>query len=381
MKIYFLFINTINCKQKYILVYSGGYDSTYMLNKICKSLKCYEYVIAHFIHNQRHDATLEIIDILLLCINFNLTCAMANNDLLLQTYAKLRKKRYIFLYSLAKTLNINNIILCHNLSDNLENLFMKMDFNISYTELLMPERSYIVYLGHDICILRPIIHIARSDIEFCNTPLVNDYQNDDHNKKRSCIRKIFHTKNITEETKDLLLILMKIAQTYQDNKFRYLKYTWSKHSVSFNIKNNLSTDIKNIKNATFILNNQINHRIKYQTLCNIAFNKQSCCINECSIVIIDKKEIKVTKTKNYLTIIKYCNFFYEIQINNFAYITVKSNFNINITKNNKYEIIITNNDYKYRINIKYLFYIVIICYLDIYIIISLYTSKYTLLTY
>lgn len=380
MRTGFLFTNTIQKKYKISLCYSGGTDSNYMLQKICFSKKAYKYLFILYLFNDS-DYNNKLQDILVLfnCYNISLFICFGNENYKLLRHISQSKYRLIKLNFILKTLKNNFIyktIMCHNYNDNLENFFMKLNFNCSLKEIFMPFVKKITYFGHDVTIIRPMLNTTRTEIEKSASPIILDKDNINNRYLRTYIRKniVNSYKNYSGFFKEIF----RLTNIYNLNFYKNIYFCWDKKVLFFYKQTNNVFNLQLIKQASFLLVNNYSARFNIYNAYFCIANNKNFCVNSCLVRFINNR-IEISRNRFHYPYVNYRYknvHIYEITLYNFIRVEILSYEKIKLSVSNKYEIFIQVDNIIFNVSISKFFFINFFCIKNYYIIIILYISNY-----
>ena len=207
------FIKKYNLSGKFIIGFSGGFDSMCLLDIMYKS--GFDIVAAHLNHNWRGKESFEEAKN---CENFAKSRGIIYYSEILPDSVKknetsAREARYKFFEKCAKKFNSNIVLTAHNFDDNAETLLYRIIKGTSVTGLCaIAEHRDIFY--------RPLLKVPRSEIEkYCaDSGLIpnQDSSNNDTKYKRNLIRhKILPVlKEINPKVTEALNSLSETAKEY-----------------------------------------------------------------------------------------------------------------------------------------------------------------------
>ena len=235
-----------------LLAISGGIDSMVLLDIIVKiknklNLKLY---IAHVDHQKRSSSKDDRDFVVETAKELGIPCLVesleSNDDENFHDYA--HKKRYDFFEKISIENNIKKVVLAHNANDNAETILMRLSRGSSfegYRGIL--ETNYY----HNMLIIRPLLHISRSDIEVYQQANLVPYQNDPTNDLDDYTRNRYRH--------HVLPLLAEENPKYLD-KFSQFSYY---QSLSYELINDLSDEF--IK--SFDLNEEVDLEIAKLNKC------------------------------------------------------------------------------------------------------------------
>ncbi|BCL65721.1 tRNA(Ile)-lysidine synthetase [uncultured bacterium] len=382
MKKGFLFINTIQNKYKISIGYSGGTDSSYILQSICFKKKAYKYLFIMYIFNDSdyHD---QIYKVLNTFHHYNISIFVGfGKENLINTHISQNKYRNLknnFIFETLKYNLIHKIIICHNYNDNFETMIMKWNINCSIKEFFMPYINKITYFGHDIIIIRPMLNISRYIIEREIKPIILDNDNNNLKYIRSKIRNLNIINFLFKNTNlNIFNQIFKLTNYYSNQLYNLMQFSLEKKFIFFKNKYNSLYNFQLIKQASFLLIHNYTAKFNYKFSINRLNNKVSFCINSCSVKF-NKCNIEVRIHRFFNQIIEEIHnniYMYNIRIYNFMRIEILSYFKLNIIIKNNEEIYIQIDNIIFNISISKLFFLTFICIKNCYIIIILYISNY-----
>lgn len=377
----FLFTNTITNRYFISVCYSGGVDSSYMLQNICYKKKAYLYLFIMYIFNDE-DYNNYVQNILQIshCYNISFYIKFGDEDynkckhISQNSYRKIKSK---FILSTLLDNNIHKTILCHNYNDNLETIIMKLNTNCSLKEISMPFVKNITYFGHDIKIIRPMLNIRRKDIEDKAVPVIIDKDNNNISYYRVSLRKFLMT-----DKKDIYSnihrVLDYISNIYNYSAYKKLYLDFRKKTICFIRCNNISENLQLIKQANFLLVNDYSPKFRINKILYFLENNIYFCTNSC-IVRFNNNLVEVTRNRfdKHLYFYKYTYaHIYTVLMYNFMRLEIISSVKLNIHLDNRLELYIEVDNFRIYISIKDFFFIDSVCIKNYYIIIILYISNH-----
>lgn len=381
MKTGFLFINTIQIQYKISICYSGGIDSNYMLNKICKKKKAYKYLFIMYVFND-DDYNYQLFKILNIfyCYNISIFIGLGRENYLIKKHIsqfEYRKTKISFIFETLKNLCIHRVIICHNYNDNIENIYMKFNNNCSFKEILMPYVKKIIYFGHSILVIRPLLYVSRFKIEKTTLPIVLDTDNNNSRYLRVFIR---NNTNIILNSLylDIYNKIFYFTNLYNKNLYCDITLDFNKKLFFFYKKNNLIENILLIKQASFLLVNNYNTKFNFFSIVNNILSNKTFCINSCLVRLkSDKIEVSRHRFSNIYIKYIYSNIHkYYINIYNFMNLEILSYYELKIQFKSYNEIQVKIDNIIFSISIIRLFFLNFIYIKNYYIIIILYISNY-----
>jgi len=269
--------------------FSGGCDSLCLLDILQTLSKKYRFkVIAlHLNHNWRGEESLqEELNCKKYCERVDIDCiseTLEETEQKTENYA--REARYDFFLRHAKKYPNSSIFTAHTRTDNAETIIYRVikGTGIKGLQGILPKRML-----EDIPIYRPLLHIARKEIEdYCNSKgLVanTDSSNFDINYKRNFIRHkimpLFEEINFHAEKSIVSLATMAISQTnivdeymklirkdiYSNNKILTEKFKTMSDDImrkviyDAGIRDHLDYDSKKISNILDFIKNNFNSK-------------------------------------------------------------------------------------------------------------------------
>ncbi len=216
---------SLDKKEKYILTCSYGPDSMALFDLL--RTNNYSFVVAHVNYHILTFADEDERNLREYCKKYNIpiyvldkpyTHDMGNEE------DVCREIRYNFFKNLAKTTQIKNILVAHNLDDHIE------------THLLQQERGNYVshhglafsYDSQGVSFIRPLLNYRKNTLqEYCdknNIPYSIDYSNFDHKFRRNYIRHEVLTKMSDAEIKTQLKEINKLNRKKQKTILKISKY-------------------------------------------------------------------------------------------------------------------------------------------------------------
>ena len=164
-------IQKLSIDQPIIIGFSGGIDSVCLLDLMVKAGK--KIIVAHYNHGIRENADRDEKFSLLHSKRYNALFVSEksnvkeyalNNNLSIEEAA--RKKRYDFLFRIARENKSNLIAVAHHADDQVETVFMHLMRGSGMSGLAgMREFTTIPEFDHSIKIYRPLLSIWRDEIE------------------------------------------------------------------------------------------------------------------------------------------------------------------------------------------------------------------------
>ena len=233
---YFLKKNNLLGKdEKFILAFSGGFDSMALAHIIFSLSKKYEFkfVLAHLNHNWRGEKALFEQNN---CENFANSLGIEIyvdklDENLPHTETVAREMRYKFLFNLAKKLDIKNIITAHTKSDNIETILQRIIKGTSISGLACINS---IRQENGITLIRPMLDISREEVlDYCKKNSLspnNDESNFDTKYERNKIRNelIPYLKNYNPNIEEALNRLIIHAKANEEVINSYLNPLYKK---------------------------------------------------------------------------------------------------------------------------------------------------------
>ena len=352
-------MKTCSCyMRKYsIICYSGGFDSSYFIQSLARKQILYKYIIAHYMHNIRPYNIREGTYIMYMFLCFGTTCIVGCNYDSNNKYSVLRNRRYMFIFNLCFINNINDIYICSNYNDFVENLIIRLHLNSSIYGLInLCGYNYFYYYGVKIYVHRPLKYIRRNTIVRSVCPFVDDILNYNIHSIRGYLRTVYNVDKINDFATDIMYISYYVKRSnvkYIKCFNVYIVHTYNEFLTIKNLILNISSHnvINNIDNNTII---------------NFIHNKNSICVSKCTLFFNSKLCVYMIKY-NDIYVLKYISY-YIVYLNNIVCYKVFG-----------YEIIdvyVTQTKHKHK---KYINYVNDYIYMNlIYIVICFKNSKYTI---
>ena len=176
-------------KEKYILACSYGPDSMALFNLLLENNIF--FVVAHVNYHILTNADEDEKKLREYCEKHNIKIyvySMYFDKKMGNEEGVAREIRYTFFKNLAKTLDIPNILIAHNLNDSVETYFLQKERN-NYVNCYGLS-SY--YTKNGVNMIRPLLNYFKSDLEeYCkdnNIPYSIDYSNFDQSYRRNYFR-------------------------------------------------------------------------------------------------------------------------------------------------------------------------------------------------
>ena len=189
--------------QKYILTCSYGPDSMALFHALV--LNGYDFVVAHVNYHILINANEDEKNLREYCSKYNVSIYVLDNPYdhsMGNEEDVCRGIRYDFFKNLAKSLQIPNILIAHNLNDHLETYMLQKERG-NYVKHYGLSPSYIF---HDVKFIRPLLHYSKSFLQsYCEqegVPYSIDYSNFDIKFRRNYLRhKVLNKLSIEEMQK------------------------------------------------------------------------------------------------------------------------------------------------------------------------------------
>ncbi|QSW37866.1 tRNA lysidine(34) synthetase TilS [Candidatus Vidania fulgoroideae] len=266
---------------KYALAFSGGKDSTMLLN----ILKTTNIRLIHINHNINTQSTNWENHCITIAKNNNLKITIIRTKLCkkkkktLGTEAAARDIRYKKLSKKLKDYNITTILTAHMLEDKIETYLLNILRGCGLKGALSPQKKTHIY---NLNIIRPLINITRTElkkiIQTTNINYIKDTSNAKLTYKRNIIRKILKTQfkvffpnyirtltnhlSILKESKKILdatakqtiqtthLQLTKLKQLKKHELRNTIRYLCETHNIQLSSKNWLKEITKQLQSST-----------------------------------------------------------------------------------------------------------------------------------
>lgn len=189
-------------KRKYIAGVSAGPDSMFMLNKYFRKIA----LVCHVNYHDREDTNNDERIVRNFCLKNNIPIMVlnvSNNDLdqILKNnlQSKYREIRFNFFEKNSQYININRIMIGHNLDDNIETMYMQLLKNKSPLYYGLEKRNKY----NNLIIYRPLLNLSKSYIYHkCFQKKIDfafDYSNDNMKFQRNYIRNILEYTSTKEK--------------------------------------------------------------------------------------------------------------------------------------------------------------------------------------
>lgn len=318
----------LNKNEKYILGCSSGPDSMALFYMLLN--KKYNFVVCNIDYNYR-DKSYEETDLVRAeCNKFNIP--FYTKSVLFQPNfgnfeAWARDIRYDYFEEIGTSLNINKVLIAHNLDDSLETYFMQKERNSIVSNYGLASS----YKRRNMNIIRPLLCYLKSQLkEYCitnNIPFIIDPTNNDITYKRNYYRHVVLSK-LTNNEKIQITEEMKIKnEQLIEEKKRLKKLLIDNLSISIDSYKNLSKYDKCLALIIILDNVKLFKEISFKTI-----NEIDNCIS-----------------KN--------NYKYKLFINNSTYFSLDKNLISLVIKNADYKFSFSDNDLTnyFKINYKILY--------------------------
>ena len=318
----------LNKNEKYILGCSSGPDSMALFYMLLNGN--YNFVVCNIDFNYR-DKSYEETDLVREeCKKYNIP--FYTKSVLFQPNfgnfeARARDIRYDYFEEIGITLNINKVLIAHNLDDSLETYFMQKERNSIVSNYGLASS----YKRRNMEIIRPLLCYFKSQLkEYCitnNISFIIDPTNSDITYKRNYYRHVVLSKLTNNEK----------IQTAEEMKLKNEQLIEEKKRLKNLLIDNLSISIDSYKNLS-----------KY---------------DKCLVLIIILDNAKLFKEISFKTIneIDNCisknNYKYKLFINNSTYFSLDKNLISLVIKNVDYKLSFNNEDLTdyFKINYKVLY--------------------------
>ena len=329
-----------------LLAISGGIDSMVMLDIIVKiknklNLKLY---IAHVDHQKRSSSKDDRDFVIETAKGLDIPCfveALENNDEEnFHDYA--HKKRYDFFEKIATENNIKKVVLAHNANDNAETILMRLSRGSSFEGYrgILESNFY-----HNMQIIRPLLHMSRSDIEVYQQANLVPFQNDPTNDLDDYTRNRYRHHILPLLAEENPKYLDKILQFsyYQSSSYELINNLSDEVINELNLNDEVKLEISKLKNCQKIVQIEIikkiiNHvtdnkiELSFQNLLDIydmTINKKP------HLKFIIEKELYIYKSYDFLCFKAVPKEFadYKFIIEDFTEIKLPNGYLVSITKN------------------------------------------------
>lgn len=318
----------LNKNEKYILGCSSGPDSMALFYMLLNEK--YNFVVCNIDYNYRDESYEETDLVREECNKFNIP--FYTKSVLFQPNfgnfeAWARDIRYDYFEEIGATLNINKVLIAHNLDDSLETYFMQKERNSIVSNYGLASS----YKRRNMEIIRPLLCYFKCQLkEYCitnNISFIIDPTNSDITYKRNYYRHVVLSK-LTNNEKIQIAEEMKIKnEQLIEEKKRLKKLLIDNLSISIDSYKNLSKYDKCLVLIIILDNAKLFKEISFKTI-----NEIDNCIS-----------------KN--------NYKYKLFINNFTYFSLDKNLISLVIKNADYKLSFNDNDLTnyFKINYKVLY--------------------------
>ncbi len=259
--------------KKYIAAISGGPDSMAMLNMYKNKI----VAVCTINYQKRSDSQLDVDIVKEYCFKNNIDFFLLEvTDEMYDSYKSnnfqdvARKIRYNFFLEIANKINLNNILIAHNLDDHIETAFMQFSKKSKALFYGINKKSNYQSLN----ILRPLIKLRKSTLErYCvenNIHYAIDSSNSEPIYKRNEIRILISK----WKSDDLLFFIKRINDYNNTNKtlikeIKELEDKWKKTDFDISsFKNIPNKEIQYYLIYNFLKANNIN-QLSYLKILNI----------------------------------------------------------------------------------------------------------------
>lgn len=204
-------------KKKYIAGVSAGSDSMFMLHKYFRKIA----IVCHVNYHDREDTNNDERIVRNFCLKKKIPIIVfdVNNNNLEEVFkknlqSKYREIRFDFFEKNSKDININKIMIGHNLDDNIETMYMQLFKKKNPLFYGLEIRSKY----NDLIIFRPLLNLSKSNIYLkClqkNIDFAFDYSNENLKFQRNYVRHILEHST----TKEKLMFKNSIDKYNKNNK-------------------------------------------------------------------------------------------------------------------------------------------------------------------
>lgn len=204
-------------KKKYIAGVSAGSDSMFMLHKYFRKIA----IVCHVNYHDREDTNNDERIVRNFCLKKKIPIIVfdVNNNNLEEVFknnlqSKYREIRFDFFEKNSKDININKIMIGHNLDDNIETMYMQLFKKKNPLFYGLEIRSKY----NDLIIFRPLLNLSKSNIYLkClqkNIDFAFDYSNENLKFQRNYVRHILEHRT----TKEKLMFKNSIDKYNKNNK-------------------------------------------------------------------------------------------------------------------------------------------------------------------
>ncbi len=219
-------MNLISENDFLLLAVSGGIDSMVMLDFLAKKSKeiNIKLAVAYLDHQKRAESFLDYQLITNVCKTHSIPTYTnkleTNNDVNFHDYA--HQKRYDFFVETANEIGANKIVLAHNANDNAETIMMRLVRGSSFEGYrgIMPISTY-----KGLLVIRPMLEIARTEIETYQKENNVSYQEDASNQEDDYTRNRFrhHVLPLLEKENPKFLDKFNQFSNYQTMAFSLIE--------------------------------------------------------------------------------------------------------------------------------------------------------------
>ena len=318
----------LNKNEKYILGCSSGPDSMALFYMLLNGK--YNFVVCNIDYNYR-DKSYEETDLVREeCNKFNIP--FYTKSVLFQTNfgnfeAWARDIRYDYFEEIGTTLNINKVLIAHNLDDSLETYFMQKERNSIVSNYGLASS----YKRKNMEIIRPLLCYFKSQLkEYCitnNTPFIIDPTNSDITYKRNYYRHVILSKLTNSEKIQIVEEMKTKNEQLIEEKKKLKKLLIDNLSISIDSYKDLSKYDKCLTLIIILDNAKLFKEISFKTINEI----DNCILNN--------------------------NYKYKLFINNSTYFSLDKNLISLVIKNVDYKLSFNNKDLTnyFKINYKILY--------------------------
>ena len=296
---------------KYLIAFSGGYDSTNFVKILCQTKLIHNFVLIMFYietfpqYNKRHFFISQIL------YKWNIKFLLSHEH---SKYGSTKQKNRMFLlkniYNSAIEKKIYKIIFLQSHTDIVETFIMRTikKSNLFGFSTILDKRKEIFYMGEKLTIIYPTINKTRGEVVKETRNMVYDYPSQNDNLTRNKIRQHININKYYHEIIEFITIA-KLLDVI--SKYTYDYKTFTLITKLENKYHNGICEEENIRNVVIKGLNILNYTLKYTVRKNKINIKNLTNFKDCNLQIKDNylyikyniMKYKIHKFKNKTIII------------------------------------------------------------------------------